>query len=263
MPFWTRSTRNGVRQGRVPRDPLLLYSRAVQPVPFFAKEQRNSVFEALIEAGMNPADCKFEVSNSHAHIVHTTSESFITFYSQMVNNGTQLCNYFGARIGEAAPYSKAVYTRFTDRTIRNLVVSWVSRVQKDLDVPDLWGDFRSARELLSQSSQETASNTPFSLDEQAQITRHLKQISEYMRVTYALSNEQMSRIETRLDEAEVAARRIGRKDWLLMFLGILFSLIITGLVTPTAVEQIFAAMLHALRHLFGDGGNSLPGSADR
>ncbi len=37
----------------------------------------------------------------------------------------------------------------------------------------------------------------------------------------------MSRVEARLDEAEAATRRIGRKDWLLLFCGVMFTVMVT------------------------------------
>jgi hypothetical protein len=72
--------------------------------------------------------------------------------------------------------------------------------------------------------------------------------------TYSLSSEQMSRVEARLEEAEAATRRIGRKDWLLLLCGVMFTVIVTDLVPPEAVQHVLAMALHGLDHLFGGGG---------
>ena len=63
----------------------------------------------------------------------------------------------------------------------------------------------------------------------------------------------MSRIEARLDEAEEASRRIGRKDWLMAFNGAVFSLILTDLLPAQAAEHILVMTLAGLGHLFGIG----------
>ena len=81
----------------------------------------------------------------------------------------------------------------------------------------------------------------------------MKEIKGYVRKTYSLSAEQFSHVEARLDEAERASRRMGRKDWLLLFSGTVFTLIITDLVTPDVAHHVFVMALHGLGHLFGNG----------
>jgi hypothetical protein len=41
------------------------------------------------------------------------------------------------------------------------------------------------------------------------------------------------------------------KDWLLMFYGVMFTLIITALLPPDAVQRIVAMVSHGLGDLFG------------
>jgi len=64
----------------------------------------------------------------------------------------------------------------------------------------------------------------------------------------------MLSVEAKLDEIEAAAGRIGRKDWQLLFCGVTFTVIVTGLLPPEAVQHILAMALQGLDHLFGDGG---------
>ena len=48
---------------------------------------------------------------------------------------------------------------------------------------------------------------------------------------------------------------MGRKDWLLLFGGTVFNLIVTDTVTPSVAGQIFTTVVHGLIHLFtGAGG---------
>jgi hypothetical protein len=69
--------------------------------------------------------------------------------------------------------------------------------------------------------------------------------------TYSLSSEQLSRVEAMLDEAEAATSRIGRKDWLLLFAGVMFSVIVTDLLPPGVVQHVLMMAFHGLDHLFG------------
>jgi hypothetical protein len=47
--------------------------------------------------------------------------------------------------------------------------------------------------------------------------------------------------------------RMGRKDWLMLFNGALFSLVLTDLIPAEAVQHILLMTLHGLGHLFGIG----------
>ncbi len=72
---------------------------------------------------------------------------------------------------------------------------------------------------------------------------------------YALSAAQMLTLEAGLDALEVAAGRIGRKDWRLLFLGAILSLVLGGLLPPESVHDIIAMAGDGLDHLFGGGGS--------
>jgi hypothetical protein len=46
---------------------------------------------------------------------------------------------------------------------------------------------------------------------------------------------------------------MGRKDWLLVFMGTMWSVIITDLIPATAVQHIMVTVLQGLGHMFGIG----------
>lgn len=59
----------------------------------------------------------------------------------------------------------------------------------------------------------------------------------------------------RLDEIEEASCRL---DWLMLFNGAVFSLILTDAITPTVAQRIIMLGLQGLGHLFGIGGPPVP-----
>jgi hypothetical protein len=97
-------------------------------------------------------------------------------------------------------------------------------------------------------------NTPFTASEQADVSEQIKQVRDYIRATFELTSEQISRVEETLNHAEEASRHMGRKDWLLLFNGAVFSLILTDLITPQAAQHILMLTVNGLGHLFGFGG---------
>jgi hypothetical protein len=90
--------------------------------------------------------------------------------------------------------------------------------------------------------------------ELAQISGQLSEIKRYIRETKALSSEQVAHVEARLDQAEEASHRMGRKEWVLLFGGAVLALILTDTITPDVAQHILSMALHGLAHLFVEGG---------
>lgn len=141
------------------------------------------------------------------------------------------------------------------------IQSWVSKVEnlaKETEqyegTPDLWEELNQGKNFFSSQDRKDAENTPFTDAEQASISAHIKQIKDYIKATHQLTSEQISHVEARLDQAEGASRRMGRKDWLVLFNGAIFSLILTDLITPQTAQHIILMTVHGLSHLFGIGG---------
>jgi uncharacterized membrane protein YraQ (UPF0718 family) len=56
--------------------------------------------------------------------------------------------------------------------------------------------------------------------------------------TYSLSDAQMLRLESQLDNMAAAAGRMGRKDWILLVCGALLGAVIQGILPPEALQDI-------------------------
>jgi hypothetical protein len=121
------------------------------------------------------------------------------------------------------------------------------------NVPDLWGELRQGRKFLGELHEEDVEDTPFTSDEQAEVSGQIKQTRDYVKTTFELTSEQISQVDAKLDQAEQASRHMARKDWLMLFNGAVFSLILTDIITPQAAEHIIMLTIQGLGHLFGFG----------
>ena len=128
------------------------------------------------------------------------------------------------------------------------VASWAAEVNPY--TPDLWKDRDQQYQLVTNQERiNEAGNAPFDASEQAQIADQIRAIKSDLNQQGALTQQ----VIAKLDEAEEASHRLGRKDWLNLFMGILLTLIITGLVTPEMVQHVLAMTLQCIGHLFGLG----------
>jgi hypothetical protein len=152
--------------------------------------------------------------------------------------------------GELYPYSDLIeWDKICSR-----FGEWLDGIRKYIvymDEPDLWGRLGALRAAMADTGFD---NTPFTLSEQNTISARIKEAKEYIRTSGELTNEQISQVDARLDHAEEASERIGRKDWLMMVTGSILGLVLTDTVTPQVAGHIFTLVVQGLNHLFGYGG---------
>jgi hypothetical protein len=152
-------------------------------------------------------------------------------------------------------------TKLSKYRLDQQVELWLSAVRRDVDTPDLWAELQRESELLGLVSDEAIDNTPFSAAEQEELARELRTLSDQLRRTYSLSNEQVRLLDESLDYLVDAARRgVGRKDWLLMLTGVLLTYGLTAALPPAAAAHIFALLVKIVGHfLHAHGLLALPG----
>jgi hypothetical protein len=68
---------------------------------------------------------------------------------------------------------------FSWAKVEELVRRWADEVKRDVDTPDLWADLERDGEILTGARFVDVDNTPFTLDEQAEIAVRLREIIEF------------------------------------------------------------------------------------
>jgi hypothetical protein len=204
------------------------------------KVQGNALFATIIAGGLDPNECVLANDDDGPRITHLPSGS----YFEMLISADGL--YFTITRRVAGGPLRFIKNMTWD-LVPNLLHDWAEEVS----TPSFWSDLTRNKESLTGAQYDDIGNTPFTPNERAQISEQLQDIKAYVTKTYALTSEQASRLEARFDEAEAASRRIGRKDWMTLFYGTLFSLIVSGVLTPEIVQHLLVLVFHGLGHLFG------------
>jgi hypothetical protein len=208
------------------------------------KWQRNAIFKAVEAGGLDLHECTFVYGDEGGRITHLPSASYFDLRGDVIRYvSTMVVGDDHERI-----------SRFSWVTAEERIRKWAKDVKRDVETPDLWAEIEREGEILTGLRYVGVENTPFTLDEQAHIAEQLERIKESAKTTYALSDAQMLALEAKLDEVKDASARLGRKDWVLLFGGVMLTVIVTGLLPPEAVQNILVAVLHALEHLFTSGG---------
>jgi hypothetical protein len=214
----------------------------------FTKRERNTLFNIIETAGLDPTQCEWEdLAEDLIRIIHRTSGSFY----QIRENEPDINYELIIQVGDEPNAATLGHRR---SAIEPTVRAWANDVKEFIHTPDLWTEVRRAKEVLSGEVYEAMGNAPFTSDEQLRIAGRLEEIRQYVKDKYSLPGEQLSQIEAKLDEIEEASHRLGRKDWLNIFYGVMFTLIVTALVPPDVVQHIIVMGIHGLGDLFGFGG---------
>lgn len=222
---------------------------------YLAKPQRNMIFEAIARTGLDLAQCDLRVTDDAITILHNAGSTF------MVTQTQRLIDYLGLAQPRFKIRASVADGSYRLRKVKNdpdyllqPIREWADEVRQIVEEPDYWAEMKRGGALIADiQGSQGAENTPFTQDEQDQIAAQLNRIRESLADRFELSNEQVERIAERLDEAAEASKRMGRKDWLLLFGGSVLSLILTDIVTPGVAEHIFMVTIHGIAHLFTGG----------
>jgi hypothetical protein len=229
------------------------------------KSQKNDIFEALMAGGIDPAACSLNLEDvallragdeierrRGVRIDHPSSGSHFKFHQEG-----------GSFIGDTSvgddPPPQVVFAEAKWTDVLKFVFHWAEHVNEYVKMPDLWADLQQTRDALGDAQSWASENAPFTPAEQSQISNQLREIRVSLQENFRLTGEQLSQVGQGLDEAEEASNRLGRKDWVMLFTGAVFSLMITGTVTPDVAQHILTVTLHGLTHLFLSGMKPLSG----
>ena len=70
----------------------------------------------------------------------------------------------------------------------------------------------------------------------------MDEIKELVRKPFELTANQLAAIDQRLNDAEEASKRLGRKDWVMMFYGAVMSTFITDSVLVSVVQIVLTRL---------------------
>jgi hypothetical protein len=205
------------------------------------KFQRNYIFKAIQEAGLDPGQFDLDYSESEVRIKHRLSESHYLI---------------GGRPGDYAVKSlvgdggERPHQFYNWEPLISHIRLWLQVLKNDLDTPDLWAELQRDAELLGVGFNKVTDNTPFTADEQKEIAARLQELAKSARDTYSLSQEQIRALDAKMDYLITASGRLGRKDWLTVYIGAILSFILGAALPSESVHGLLLTSLRAMGLLY-------------
>jgi hypothetical protein len=226
------------------------------------KNERNDLLRAILDGKLSDK-CSLNIRQKRIIITHLRSKSYCiirptlnSYNTRKIDNAAD-ADWFDlhTKVWDDPP---RVHTESDWLSTRRQVSSWASKVADWENIPDYWTLTERGWRTIAGPGYDRAGNTFFIPAEQAAISAYLMLIKEQVKQTYQLTGGQIARLDARFDEAEKASRRMGRKDWLVLFLGTVSSLVLSDTITPNILHHILVLGAHYFAHILnGPGGPQL------
>ena len=216
--------------------------KRVSPPPLLEKRHRNDIVEAIQAGGLDPRQFNLNDSGIEATWKHKWSASCFTI-------GGRAGHYIGQRIVGDSPVTWP-YEVYSWQALIERVSGWVQDVKRDLNTPDLWAELQRETKLLGADSNAVIENTAFTAEEQKQIAERLRELAKHVSQMHSFSKAQIEALDKKLDYLVDASRRLGRKDWLNVFIGVILGYALTAALPPESARIIFQTFRRAVGLLY-------------
>jgi hypothetical protein len=242
------------------------------PEDLLSKSQRNDLFSAVWhgapvaefdlkvgylrsgKAAKNDTACVYiDHQASKSQFVITPRPNYRFSISGQLDDGEKIATDLQRSLRFLTTLKISTTLKLGWKEVPPLAAEWARKIieigEEYANTHDMWANLRHSKRILTGSYE----NTPLTASEQTEVSSQIQRVKEFIKETYELTAGQIAEVEERLDQAEQASRRMGRKDWLMLFNGAVFSLILSDLVPQQAAQHILLMTLHGLGHLFGIG----------
>jgi hypothetical protein len=213
-----------------------------KPIPILQKPERNAVLAAIQAIGLDPREFDLDESNpTEVKITHHRSD-----WSFVVRGGPgRYAGRYTIAEGLDRPYEIFSWDNFLPR-----IDDWLQSLKRDLDTPDLWAELRREAEWLRAGSDRVVENTLFTPEEQHHIARRLDNLANELNHTLSLSADQMQVLQKNIKYLVESSRRLGRKDWLNNFVGVMLGFMIGVVIPSESAHSILMSLFWSIGLLY-------------
>lgn len=207
------------------------------------RKERNEIFDLVQEAGLSPAEFSWGEANGRSRIIHVPTGEAHIFGRTHITRRRPVPAYVINMLYELVEGSW--------RAQRRAFRSWLEDLRDEITTPDAWAFLQSGEQASFFDATEAGTdNSPFSPDEREQIAAHLHQLRIGAIDRQSLSEAQLRALDSKIEDLLDASRRLGRKDWQTVFLGVMLTLVVTSVLTPETMQQLTEEFRRGVTGLF-------------
>src|SRR5664279_864882 len=206
------------------------------------KWKRNQVFQAVEASGLSPESFDWDDGGEDIYLRYLPS---VACFVVCGDPGSYVLRFVA---GDEPVVERTVYSW---ESLMTRIEQWLGDVKRDTETPDLWAEVRRQTELLAAVGDESVDNTPFTPSEQEGIARRLENFRTQVNDAHALSEQKLRDLESAIEYLVDASRRLGRKDWLLVFIGATATGLATAIPSDASRHIVLTLLASILRFFPG------------
>lgn len=132
--------------------------------------------------------------------------------------------------------------------------NWLACLRRELDSPDLWGDFERIREFVKADANAPGDDEPLSSEEQTKLIEGLGKVRELVAARPDLPEAQRSAMNDAVDRIEATSKRFTRKEVLAWILSAVITQVISKNLTWENGQWLARQILESLGalHVLGE-----------
>jgi hypothetical protein len=182
------------------------------------KSQRAQVAKILEEYQLPPRDFDWkEVSSEHlentkVQALHHIQSGYAFNFDKAVTFNNKM--YWACTFSPGNETPQTAETAQSWDSLIHIFQQWTSYLKREIDAEDPWSE---AGEDFTKAW--SGSNEKFKTEELVEIDLRLDQIQNYLVNQSDHTQESLASIASGIAEIKASARKLGRKDWALMFIG--------------------------------------------
>lgn len=235
------------------------YARHVEEL-VLSRSQRNDVLLAITDAGLSPNAFRWEGAREKQRLVHVPTRALFTFvgHRRVLTEGDD--GGLLALTGAFLPWPTSRHLRIVRRWSWQMTrfSRWLTQLKLEYDTPDLWAQLEHDEDVFAAASDASIENTPFTVAERHEIAAQLTALAASAQESHTLSESQLQLLHARLAQLRDASTRLGRKDWLAVFVGVMLTLAVTAALPPEVVRDAMESFVQDVKHLFAASPITLP-----
>jgi hypothetical protein len=196
------------------------------------RSQKNEVFMAIKEVGLEPSEFLWSVIGHSLRITHESTNFYFNF-------GTSEHRTWYLKQYPGDSEAKEVYVGGPSDWVSVLGIfkQWVPIVRREHGEPDLWATAQQDKKLISEKIDDLG-NSPFSEAERSRISLAVSELRRFLISSGTHTERQIQFIATRLQHLEEASHRLGRKDWITLAMGTLTNIVVGVALAPDAAREL-------------------------
>ena len=214
------------------------------------RSQKNNVFAVIQSAGLNPSDfawvewgSRFGGGYTVPVLLHSSSG-----YSFQFDRHPQKGQCVSFSPGDGKFEESEIVSQWYQVVDR--LEYWLKCLEAEVTQPELWETIVSEKRLITNVQPGASDDAPFNRDELKRIDKSLGEMKLYLASTQNLNEQQTRIVNARLDYLGEAARRMGRKDWIVLVTGVLTNIAVSAAFAPSTTHELFRFAGQVLNWIF-------------